>query len=508
MPNLNKKGVTHIFLLIILFVGIIAGVYLVQHPQIFKPKANIRTTPLLEYPSEGMRDFENKVGWAYTAVPGVSRDQMVKDIRKMKDLGANIVYIGHANPGDVNPNGVEPGLNPAVYFALRDNSANASDASSIYQAIINSLEASKEIGLDVVLPIGYQIQMGADWNAKNPDSLRLDSNGNNLDFWGSGPTASPYSPTYQRDIKEYYQWVNKEIITKYPHIVAINLGDEPMGSDFSQWAKEEFTGRFGVNFDSAPAEARGQFLSEVIADHAAISANMWEEINPAVWTMMTFHIQRERPWLPNIEALFRKTPDNFVFSSDTHLHDDLPNKPLTAEEQTYLYGMIRTYSYLSKVYGKKMMLWSAANAWGLTNQGGIEEAGKNLAIIDTAVRQGGGKVAMLMAWGWNIKGQGVYRCENQCAFDPEEMINFVSSKLALMRDSLSNQAENTPSKVIYLPSYILNKKIGEENVDYIANAYVDLLKFNLSEENVIYLTDGLALNRAKDSGAEIIDASF
>lgn len=37
---MNQKGViAHILLIIILVAGLIAGVYLVQHPQIFRPKA-------------------------------------------------------------------------------------------------------------------------------------------------------------------------------------------------------------------------------------------------------------------------------------------------------------------------------------------------------------------------------------------------------------------------------------------------------------------------------------
>lgn len=40
MPNLNQKGIAHLFVVLILLIGIIAGVYLVQHPQIFKPKAH------------------------------------------------------------------------------------------------------------------------------------------------------------------------------------------------------------------------------------------------------------------------------------------------------------------------------------------------------------------------------------------------------------------------------------------------------------------------------------
>lgn len=38
---MHQKGViAHIVLIIILAVGLVAGVYLVQHPQIFRPKAS------------------------------------------------------------------------------------------------------------------------------------------------------------------------------------------------------------------------------------------------------------------------------------------------------------------------------------------------------------------------------------------------------------------------------------------------------------------------------------
>lgn len=39
MPSLNQKGVVHILIVLILLAGIVSGVYLVQHTQIFKPKA-------------------------------------------------------------------------------------------------------------------------------------------------------------------------------------------------------------------------------------------------------------------------------------------------------------------------------------------------------------------------------------------------------------------------------------------------------------------------------------
>ncbi len=41
MKNLSEKGLAHIILLVILIAGLIAGLYLIQHPQIFKPRANV-----------------------------------------------------------------------------------------------------------------------------------------------------------------------------------------------------------------------------------------------------------------------------------------------------------------------------------------------------------------------------------------------------------------------------------------------------------------------------------
>lgn len=39
MPRINQKGFAHILLFLILLAGLVAGIYLVQKQQIFKPKA-------------------------------------------------------------------------------------------------------------------------------------------------------------------------------------------------------------------------------------------------------------------------------------------------------------------------------------------------------------------------------------------------------------------------------------------------------------------------------------
>ncbi len=38
---MNQKGITHILILVILVAGLVAGLYLVSHPQIFRPKAAV-----------------------------------------------------------------------------------------------------------------------------------------------------------------------------------------------------------------------------------------------------------------------------------------------------------------------------------------------------------------------------------------------------------------------------------------------------------------------------------
>lgn len=461
---------------------------------------------------ERLIPFENKVGWAYTAIPGTSKEEMAKDMRRMKDLGANVIYIGHNNPGNTDPNGSEPGLAPAVWFALQKNTPNKENAEKIHQAIVNALDASAEIGLNVVLPIGYQIQMGQEWNDKHPGELRRDVNGNLMNQWKSGETTSPYSLEYKKDIGDYYRWVNETIIKKYPHVIAINLADEPMGSDFSPHAMAAFEQRYGVKFAEASPYQRGEFTSGVIADYAAWSANLWKELNPSLRTMMTFHIQRDTPFFPDVERIFRETPDTFIFSADTHLHDNPSNWPLTKQDINLLSGMVRTLGWLSKTYEKPLMLWTSANSWGLagqsTNKGGVNEALQNIDIVNDLSRQNGGKLGMIMAWGWNIKGQGVYRDDGSFTYvDREAMINQVSGALLLKRDRLSMVGEGKPDKVLYFPTATLYPAIDRSSASHLAPRITDLDKVDFTSQNAVYLTDGRALEEAKKQGVEIVSSA-
>jgi hypothetical protein len=40
---MNQKGIAHLALIILVLVGVIIGIYLIQNPQIFSPKAEERT---------------------------------------------------------------------------------------------------------------------------------------------------------------------------------------------------------------------------------------------------------------------------------------------------------------------------------------------------------------------------------------------------------------------------------------------------------------------------------
>src|SRR4051812_7022476 len=43
---------------------------------------------------QAARSFENRVGWAYSPRWRKSRDEMVADLRRMRDLGCTTVYVG------------------------------------------------------------------------------------------------------------------------------------------------------------------------------------------------------------------------------------------------------------------------------------------------------------------------------------------------------------------------------------------------------------------------------
>jgi hypothetical protein len=452
---------------------------------------------------QAVRTFENRIGWAYSPRWRKTRAEVVADLRRMRDLGCNTIYIGHNSAGNTDPDAYEPGLAPANWYAIAAATPSAANAKTVVNVINATLDAAREVGLDVVLGIGYQIMMGDEWNAAHPDDLRRNSEGVLLKHWGSVFTASPYSEVYRRDIREYYGWVNQTFVAPNPHIVALNLADEPMGADFSSHAMAAFQARYGIAFEAASNVQRGEFLTGVIPDYAAWSANHWERLNPDVRTMMTFHVQRDAPFLPDVERIFAQTPSTFVFSEDTHLDDGLIDRAITRENVRLLYGMCRTFGWLSQVYDKSLMLWTGANAWSLKKHGGLAEARLNLDIVHDATRQAGGQIGMLMAWGWNIRFQGIYDDEGNFAADKESMIAGVSQLLAARRERLSIPSAGRPDRVYHVPTAPLLAAIGEKRFDHLAEGIVNLSRIDFATENAVYLTDGRALDEARQLGIPV-----
>lgn len=82
---MNQKGViAHIILIIILAVGLVAGVYLVQHPQIFKPKAG-GGSPII--PALEMKDSNgNNINCDSSANPPLCETSTQDITIKIRDL--------------------------------------------------------------------------------------------------------------------------------------------------------------------------------------------------------------------------------------------------------------------------------------------------------------------------------------------------------------------------------------------------------------------------------------
>ena len=317
-----------------------------------------------------------RVGWAYQAYPDVSDAKLRADFARMRANGANAVWIGHNNPGQVDANKVEPGMSYAVYAALQnDDDPLHDDAEAMADGVRRALNAARENKLQVILPIGYQIQMGDAWNAKHPNELRRKYDGSLLNFFNSGSTASPYSWQYRDDILRYYRWIQTEWVSPYHDIIVmLSLADEPMGGDYSDAAKQEFSLRYGKDMDALAADELwqlGEFESGVIADYAAWSANEWKQLNPNLLTTMSFHggETARRVWgLPDVEKLFAVTPETFIITFDAYLHDDLATKPATTDQAAQLKLFLRSLGNYSRVYHKPIALWGGANAWGLAQE--------------------------------------------------------------------------------------------------------------------------------------------
>ena len=108
----------------------------------------------------------------------MSYEQMLTALKRMKEAGANVVWISHANPATPYAQEREVGLNPSVFAAFKDPTQYShQDALAISEANKRMLKACHELGLKAVLSVGYQTQMGQLWSAQHPQDLRRRANG-------------------------------------------------------------------------------------------------------------------------------------------------------------------------------------------------------------------------------------------------------------------------------------------------------------------------------------------
>lgn len=414
------------------------------------------------------------VGWAVEAYPEMPAAEMEAMVRRLVDHGANVVWIGHNNPGEVDPAKVEPGLSYAVYQAFLDAADPRHEgAVAMLAAQRRLLDACRAVGVKAVLPVGYQIQMGERWNEEHPGDLRRDAAGQPLDIYGGGVSASFYAPAYRRDIEAYYRWLDAGLVRPYADtILMLNLADEPLGGDYSAHAEAEFRARTGLRFsdvgdDLGRQRLLGAFQSGMVAEYAAWSAALWHDIHPGLPVTMSFDgAQARRSYtLPDLEPLFRDTPANLVVTFDAYPRDGLPNVALSDADLVGLFLLARSLGLYSARYDRPVWLWAAANSWGLSqaspDPGSVSDAVANGLALALLVRQGGGDLQGIAYWNYNVKEQGLYNDSHRTAYDVETMFQRVTAAFPGLRQAMAARASR-PDVLVLAPPLRAHEAIGAQ----------------------------------------------
>jgi len=446
-------------------------------------------------------------GWAIDAYPDMTYDQMLADLTRMKQAGANVVWISHANPARPYAQEREVGLNPSVFSAFKDPAQYAYlDAISIVEANKRMLQACKALGLKAILSVGYQTQMGQVWSTQHPQDLRRQANGK---LWqvtnGNDPYASVYSPTFQKDLRDYYVWIEFEFVHPFRDTIEmLNLADEPLGGDYSSWANAEFQKRNGYGFadvGTSPQrqESLGRFQAGVITDYMTLASGYWNEITPGLPVTMSFDggAMREENGFPNLESLFAQAPANFVLTWDMYARDrGSLDKPINEDDIARLYSLVRRIGGFSARYNRPVWFWSAGNSWGLgqtaVDSGTIADAQANLLYLALLMNQSGGHLAGLAVWNYDIRGQGLYNyvCCGQtqkATWNEDELFERVSQQFATVR-AIMTQSSGQPDTLFLRPPEWQYRLIGQTKADY----FLQLMDWGKLD----------ALNRANVVGVE------
>jgi hypothetical protein len=393
-------------------------------------------------------DKNNKFysGWAMDAYPEMSTREMAHHVRRQIELGANYIWIGHNNPGEVDASKIEPGLSYAVWEAYEDDKdPRHLDAVSIIMSQHRLLETCLLENIPVVLPIGYQIQMGSRWNKENPDCLRRLPDGGIIN-WG-GVSACFYAPQYQEDILRYYRWIVDKFVEPYRSILLmINLSDEPFGGDYSRYAEVEFKKKTGLGFQEALNGSKdalyslGEFQSYYIVEYASWSARAWHSICPDIPSTMSFcgHHGREENTMPSVPELFRNTPSYFHPTFDVYPRDGNQATPIKEPDVIMLAVFLRQLAYLSRMHEKPYWLWTTGNSWGLgqasADRANITDAVVNQIMAVAGALETGANLRGLAVWNYNVKQQGLYNDAIETAYDTEDMFQKLTRVIGRLRD--------------------------------------------------------------------------
>ena len=414
-------------------------------------------------------------GWAMDAYPDLSAAAMQTTLQRMRDGGANLVWIGQPNPANVNPQANEVGLSYAVYAALQNPSdpQNAA-AQSIVAAQKRMLDAARSVGMPVVLPIGYRTQMGSTWNQGHLDSLRRGPDGTILNF--GGVDASPYAGAFRTDMASYYQWIESTFVAPYRDVITmINLCDEPTGVDYSGPADATFAARYGYHFSDVGSDPQretqlGDFQSHVMVDFATWAAQKWQSIDPAMTVTISFDGTpgRKSQQAPAITDIFRETPPNLQPTFDALLRNGTPSDALNDSDLTALSVLIGTVAHDSAEYHRPYWLWSAGNSWGLgqgsNDPSSIADALVNLHLHADLSRQGGGLLRGIAIWSYNVRGQGLYNDQYHTSYNPDDLFNRLTGRFPAIRQILRGPAGPGADAIILAPNKMPDFLIGQSRL--------------------------------------------
>jgi hypothetical protein len=141
------------------------------------------------------------------------------------------------------------------------------------------------------------------------------------------------------------------------------------------------------------------------------------------------------------------------------------------------------------------------------NTGGIPEALDNHAIVVNETMNAGGRIAKTLAWGWNIRWQGLFRDEGKFAHvDKEAMLAAISTAMTDAQASLADRREPEQHTVLYFPSKHLYRLFDEARpaFSFEQAAWFDITSTDFTSARFVTLTDGPALEDAKRRGWPIV----